>query len=98
MKINTDLNVKFVNVYWVERHYGGREEGGWWYDTGDPEASFLVHASEADAKRDELDAGEYNNQKAGNRELGSVLSTGVYQITIEDKAPEPFPKERPFYE
>jgi hypothetical protein len=24
----------FLAVYNVDRHYGGREEGGWWYDSG----------------------------------------------------------------
>jgi hypothetical protein len=25
----------YVNVYDLSRHYGGPEEGGWWYDAGD---------------------------------------------------------------
>ena len=24
---------KYINVYLVERHFGGREEGGWWYNS-----------------------------------------------------------------
>ena len=26
----------YVNVYAITRHYGGPEEGGWWYNTGEP--------------------------------------------------------------
>jgi hypothetical protein len=26
----------FINVYTVTRHYGGPEEGGWWYNMGEP--------------------------------------------------------------
>lgn len=29
-------DVVFVNAYTVSRHYGGPEEGGWWYDCGIP--------------------------------------------------------------
>lgn len=28
-------DIVYVNVYDLTRHYGGPEEGGWWYDTGD---------------------------------------------------------------
>ena len=34
--------LKFVNVYSVTRHYGGPEEGGWWYNQGEPIASVPV--------------------------------------------------------
>lgn len=26
----------FVNVYRLDRHFGGQEEGGWWYTSYDP--------------------------------------------------------------
>jgi len=26
----------YVNAYRVSRAYGGPEEGGWWYDVGEP--------------------------------------------------------------
>jgi hypothetical protein len=29
----------YLNVYNVSRHFGGAEEGGWWYDVGTPVAS-----------------------------------------------------------
>jgi len=29
----------YVNAYLTDRRYGGPEEGGWWYDTGEPLAS-----------------------------------------------------------
>lgn len=28
--------VKYANAYLTDRLYGGPEEGGWWYDTGEP--------------------------------------------------------------
>ena len=33
----------FINVHAVTRHYGGPEEGGWWYNMGEPvEARSIV--------------------------------------------------------
>lgn len=29
----------YLNVYETGRSYGGPEEGGWWYNTGEPRAS-----------------------------------------------------------
>lgn len=34
----------YVNVYLVTRHYGGPQEGGWWFDVGEPLASVPVPA------------------------------------------------------
>lgn len=32
----------YVNAYEVTRHYGGSEEGGWWYNRGEPIASVPI--------------------------------------------------------
>lgn len=43
----------YVNAYAVTRHFGGREEGGWWFDRGEPLASVPVDAEvlvDADGK------------------------------------------------
>ena len=37
--------VKYVNAYLVTRHFGGREEGGWWYNWLRCVASVPVKAS-----------------------------------------------------
>jgi hypothetical protein len=93
---HNESGAKFVNVYWVERHYGGREEGGWWYDTGDLEQSYLCPSDkEAETKAESLDLDAMNE---GLYDLSSVLATGVFQINISDTPGESWPKERPFYE
>lgn len=38
----------YVNIYEVGRAFGGREEGGWWFDTGSPISSILVEFTEAE--------------------------------------------------
>jgi hypothetical protein len=37
--------VMYVNAYAVTRHFGGHEEGGWWYNAGSPLASIPVRAT-----------------------------------------------------
>jgi hypothetical protein len=46
----------YLNVYEVHQCYGGREEGGWWFDAGSPVASVPI----AGLNRAEIDALEAN--------------------------------------
>lgn len=89
----------------VDRAYGGPEEGGWWYTHGEPvEGDYLPipritrDEDEAGAWREimqaELDAGV--NQ--GRRDIGSVLSEGVYRAEVCEGWPQPYPAEKPHYE
>lgn len=38
------MNILYVNAYAVTRHYGGPEEGSWYYNAGSPLASIPVKA------------------------------------------------------
>jgi hypothetical protein len=38
----------YINVYSVTRHYGGPEEGGWWYNSGTPLASVPIQVERLD--------------------------------------------------
>lgn len=89
--------VWYVVVYEVDRAYGGREEGGWWYDCGEPVHQVVVVGDWADAVkvRDELRASE-DWQDTGD--VGSVLySGGCYSVSVEDKPGEAYPQSRPRY-
>ena len=46
----------FINVYRVNRDYGGPEEGGWWYDTGEFVECHPVKPEDARAKYEEVEA------------------------------------------
>lgn len=93
-------------AYLVERRYGGPEEGGWWYDAGDPIdddpdlPSPVVTATRDEAyaamriMRDTLDA----TVNVGRREKSSVLSDGVYEAHVSPGYPRSFPEDRPHYE
>lgn len=38
------MDLLFLNVYSVTRHYGGAAEGGWYFDSGEPLASVPIRA------------------------------------------------------
>jgi hypothetical protein len=90
-----------VAFYEIDRKYGGPEEGGWWYDTGDLVRVFHVckNKSEAYAKagraNDLLRVLQWNHPS-----VSSVLyNGGRYEAQVfEDMAPERFPERTPYYE
>lgn len=98
------MSTYVVAVYDVNRCFGGPEEGGWWYDSGE-----LVRAVRLDRNEERAYAfARRLNAKLrsrtfgpnqGKRELSSVLSDGEYQADVfEGTAPRVFPERRPHYE
>jgi len=95
--VHNDAGVRFVNVYRVDRCYGGPEEGGWYYDAGEiVETHIVVGEQAARLLSNALIAGRFSNE--GSRGLGSVLSAGEWRICVEDCPGENFPKEAQRYE
>ena len=88
----------FVAVYELGRHFGGPEEGGWWWTSGE-----LVHVEGADSEElayercDVLREGKYKD----TADLYSVSyrGHGAYEIrVVTDGQPvESFPDEVPQY-
>jgi hypothetical protein len=90
----------YVAVYLVDRAYGGPEEGGWWYDTGD--LVRVIRTTPSENKAYEL-AGRLNGHlrrlNYGRRPVSSVLSDGVYRAQVwSDLPPKFYPETRPHYE
>ena len=83
---------KFVTAYEVTRHFGGPEEGGWWYNAYDPIATVATGNPEAVVK--EFKA-RYEDREVGN--IYSVLGGVAIEGIIEDKAAENRTIERPHY-
>lgn len=81
----------YVNVYEVSRHYGGPEEGGWWYNHAEPIASSPVLKEHAQAELERLES-MYNYD--GN--IYSVNGTYEDRVCFEFYKGEPTP--RPHYE
>lgn len=93
-----------VNLYLVDRAYGGSEEGGWYFDCGEPVLHPLNRVFEFYP-----DAEQYLHESClpvleelneGRSSINSVLSTGQYRFYIgsEFEMPAPFPATRPHYE
>ena len=88
-----------LNEYLTDRAVGGREEGGWWYDTG---VFVKCHGTfptreEAFAERDALD--DYlAERREGLHDPSSVLCTGWPELLVEQRPGADFPAARPRYE
>src|SRR5262245_8867054 len=87
--------------YEIDRAYGGPEEGGWWFDTGQLVRVSKVFRSEDAAYRA---CGRANILlrlvQRSRRDVGSVLyDGGRYAAQVfEDTAPAFYPEARPRYE
>ena len=93
----------YAFVFETDRAYGGPEEGGWYFDCGEPIDHPLnrVFATieEARAYQQEvapiLDA---QNREEGRRDPNSVLSRGNYlNLEVWHTVPAPYPATRPTY-
>lgn len=88
---------KYITIYLVNRSYGGPEEGGWWYDTGDPVFTIRVNGRNRLHYRRiaERFCRLYNR---GRRDLSSILCEGVYRWGESNKPGKPYPSVPPQYE
>lgn len=87
--------LKWVNVYEVTRHYGGAEEGGWWYNQYNPIERKLVLRKNAEAHREFMQE-QYAECVEGN--IYSVLGGTDIAVWVEDKRGQLEPSSRPHYE
>ena len=100
-----------VAVYLVQRLYGGAEEGGWYYDSGelctDPAlTAFGVifaegHEDNGRTMALEVQAHLYRDWNVGDhaRQISNVLCAGRFEAHVHDGWPPlAFPDERPRYE
>lgn len=90
-----------VAFYAVDRAYGGPEEGGWWFDTGELVRLHQVCLAEAAAARLAVRANRLLDLvQRGQRSIDSVLyAGGRYRACVfEHVAPPRFPQVPPRYE
>jgi len=96
---NLDGRRLYFNLYTTTRHYGGAEEGGWWYDIDVCELSIPVRAIavEIDAIFEYLASyTEENELKWGN--IYSVLGGQDAWGALEERPAQSENTERPYYE
>ena len=89
-----------VHLFECDRAFGGHEEGGWWFDYGQPveheaNRSFPNRAA-AVAYYDSLTKLE-DDLNSGLADINSVLCSGVYRFIVSKGAALPFPAVRPTY-
>lgn len=93
---------KFVVAFYaVDRAYGGPEEGGWWYDTGELVRLHALFRSEDAAIRAAARASRLLDLvQRGHARVDSVLYAGgrFRACVYERQAPAHFPDTRPRYE
>lgn len=97
-QIYTPLNenqIVFVNIYEITRHYGGAEEGGWYYNWDECIESIPVKNKFSDLMKEEA-IKEFEGRKHGN--IYSVLGGVDIDVRIEKRPKESETKERPYYE
>jgi hypothetical protein len=92
MRQETLDSFKYVTVYRVTRHYGGPEEGGWWYNWYEPVHTEPYRTME---QRDELQK-EWRDRDNGD--IYSVLGGEEYRVYAEAILNESATTERPHYE
>lgn len=93
------VELYFVNKYIRNQQYGGREEGGWWYDTGEFVECLGVRDSFDDAKEIALlHKAQVDDENMGMPPLHSVACRGISDIIIEPHYGHDFPLRQPIYE
>jgi hypothetical protein len=94
---------RYINIYQLDRHYGGPEEGGWWYDSGVPVASIPLPEVRTFTQEDVQAAVDALREVYTYRNrMGSVLYPNDggwdYGVVLEDEPAAAYPTERPYYE
>ena len=91
------MAIKYLSVYGVTRHYGGPEEGGWWYNWY--RLKETLPFEENDKTEEQLRAhlkAKYADEEEGD--IYSVLGGQEVHILVEDDPGESSSKEVPHYE
>ena len=84
----------WINVYSVERCYGGQEEGRWWYDSYECVHSVRVAKTMVQRVAKRL-AQKYASLAWGN--ISSVLGGVEVSVLVEDAKAKSETTERPYY-
>ena len=94
--------LSYMNGYNANRAYGGPEEGGWWYDTGEAVASIplyepddIIIGPDREKWKDYLDHSVGWHSQYG---LGSVLGRDVFDIRLQGHFAMDYPQQTPHFE
>ena len=106
--------VVFINAYAGRRWYGGPEEGGWWYDVGEPLASVpMLVPSEYDPETGTKYLSDYEPVQRERDRVRAVFASAMEHqsdrfsaacdgddlvVSIESSMAAAYPAETPHYE
>jgi hypothetical protein len=91
----------WINAYNIGQRFGGQEEGGWWYDTGEPLASVYVGMLDVDEDNIELSTLEgYPHVDDMFEYLQWMFNTDTKPINLSLEAHPALatPYSRPYYD
>lgn len=90
---------RYVNVYMLERPYGGPEEGGWYYEAGYPYLSIDVTSMSEDDEAELVEALIRAYPDEGKRSSVLYGRDGYdYMVVVETHEARQWPEEAPRYE
>ena len=90
-----ESSTTYVNAYAVTRHYGGPEEGGWWYNYYQPLASVPCQVKDSQQHIDRL---KEHFKEVSEGDIYSVLGGVALEVYTEDEYAKAYPTEKPYYE
>lgn len=90
----------YANLYLTNRAYGGPEEGGWWYGTGEPvKSNRFATRSAAELALPALEGeAAARNVEEKRRRPSSMACDGWYDIRLESGPARAYPERRPQYD
>ncbi|HUU88866.1 MAG TPA: hypothetical protein VMX17_14095 [Candidatus Glassbacteria bacterium] len=88
--------IKYVNAYAETRCFGGQEEGGWWYNCGEPLDSVSVTSYNEFVQWKKNLVVKFKDQEWGD--IYSSTGGMRVKIVLEDKPAEAWPLKKPTYE
>lgn len=84
----------YVNIYLADREYGGPEEGGWWYDIGEP-----IGSIPCDTWKEAWDLREKLKEKYPRTNKRNSVNGGEdYEVAVQSHFAKYYPEVRPHYE
>jgi hypothetical protein len=84
----------YVTLFEVDQHYGGPEEGGWWYTAGEPIAALPVFTPDEEEAARQLLRERFELDKDEKR----YSYQQRYRLSTLANWPQAFPQVRPHYE
>lgn len=95
----SDKTTWYLNEYIRNRSYGGPEEGGWWFDTGEFVKCHGKFKTRTAAYKKLKELQDYiEKEQEGCYPPGSMRCNGWPDLLIEDEKGKSYPQRRPHYE